>query len=1118
MVSDMQEQDNQKTKNKFSFYLKNFLDKRRERQDLKQIKKLEKIVDEIQYCRKGDPTISSTYIDSSGKSLPLVNNLIGVPYSSLDNQALADMKTRFEQELKNGKTLEELLPDAYAVVLEVVSRTKKDNKGNPIELTNSQIMTSLVLNDGNIAELATGEGKTFALTMAAYLNSLGGEQVHIFTANDYLAQRDAEQNTPIYEALGLKVGYALNSYTENGKPLKYSESKKIRKQVYSECDIVYARSSTIAFDWEADHQVMKKEDRVLTKDFNYAIVDEVDSVLIDDANTPLVLSRNMEKFSKELRSFEDIELDGSLKIVTPEHQGKWVTEANSFVKNIILKDKKNIYPINEEFVSGFGKILQGDRSFNAIMQKIENSDALVYHDLRYKSVSLTSKGQDLVMKHFKKYADALQIPENEIFDYIQKALEANLIQRKNVDYRVTEVNGSKKIILLDASTGRDLPDNKYSQGLHQAIEAKEGIEFSRRTKQNVSTAKITHPAFFHKYKKFAGTSGTVSDEVTKFEFLNQYDKKITKIPRSRKKIAVENPIEVYKTEKEKIDAIVNQIIECHSRKQPILVGARDIEEAQKIMKKLDEFAAKPFNEICAEVFKVDKDKVRVMQATKLYCLMTGIEYPTDRRSRASLARKVVSLILPEHEKTPLDRRVQKGLEAKLRNAPEMSVETKNKLFEIVNNRQATSKEELESFAIKLRGLTYQSLTAADTDREVEIISQAGRLGAITISTAIAGRGTDIALGGNPKELAKIETEKYFVDKIGNVDADTFEKEQTKITRQVELLSRSGKCDDIRITNKYNDSLIKWQNICKEEEAILSPSKFDDDKNPVHETGKGLFVLGASLNNSIRVDNQLRGRCGRQGSDGESKFMCSLEDELIKTRAKSEQYKYFVQAFKEGNVSQKLAVDFVRSTQRSYESARASARNDANKCARGFDWFSNAYYTYREQLLDNPTTVISGTIKEADNLLFSLEDEAYKKVLTDFVPSLFSTEEVQNLGKEELKILYQQRTSEMIEALNNSQSEKVIEALQQKLLTLGDLSFTDTINSNAIENDYRLRSLGDRSTDSDLLLDQTVFDQYNYFRTDLLVRSSISAVKLLKNSLNLDFNNTYITTEIENKSR
>jgi len=1038
-----------------------------------------------------------------------------------DEKDLAQFRTVFQARLERGESLEQILPDAFAIVLEAISRTKTDAEGNSIELTDSQIMTSLVLNNGDIAELATGEGKTYALIMAAYLNALTGEGVHIFTANDYLAQRDAETNTPIFEALGMKVGCALDQYTKDGKTLSKQESRELRKKAYQEFDIVYAKSSTVAFDWEFDQQVMKEEDKMINRPFHYAIVDEVDSVMIDDANTPLIISETLQNYEKRVTERNE-NTTMTNKIIGEDDRRNWLLLANSVVLEL-RKYAANTYRNSDEVsrnplynkLTIHGKHLSG--TYTDLQDRITNSNARIFIDERKKTVELTDAGYAIIEKMLQNTGYDL----NDIYSYIQNALYAHCILKENVDYRTVEDSktGIKKVILIDPNTGRDLPDNKLSNGLHQALEVKEMVNSTPDksmanpiihkaikdiSKMSMSTAKITHPSFFAKYERVGGTSGTVSDEVTKTEFREQYKKKIIQIPRSRPKIAIENPVEVYATKAEKLDAIVNQILECHSIGQPILVGARDIEEAKEISARLEAYQKRSFKDLCCSAFKTSPDNINILQAAKLYCLMTNTEFPMrDREKRNAIARQVQSLILPEKEKNALDYRVEKQLQAKLDKTNTIPLEAQAEIYRMIYQQEPTSKNSIQNLYAHLHGITFQTLTAENTEQEVEIISQAGRYGAITIATAIAGRGTDIALGGNPVELARYDVQNKMIHDLEkeNLPKNILEQKIAESIRKIELLSRSNTCDDEVLKQLYEQKLNEWMITCSEERKKLEATRTDSDGKLVHEKGKGLYVLGASLNDSIRVDNQLQGRSGRQGNDGESKFVCSLEDPLIIQNGKQSDIMKIREIVKK-NPSSHKAIQYVRAAQRTKESVQASIRTDVNRCARGFDFISNAYYDYREKLLKNPESTVSNIFESASKLLFERENqEDMDNTIFCFVPLIFSDSEVNNLSNEELKILFDERIKLMMRELKGIDSVEFKNDFRKKLLMTGDLKFSVFTDQNVIEKQLSLEGMTPNQTTSiEDLLDRITFDQYNEFKDEVILETTVTALYYLRSYL------------------
>ncbi len=548
--------------------------------------------------------------------------------------ALSDHELRaktgeFKERVQRGEGLDELLPEAFAVVREVARRTLGERHFDV------QLIGGIVLHEGKIAEMATGEGKTLVATLPAYLNALLGRGVHIVTVNDYLARRDAEWMGVIYRFLGLDVGVITHDMED------YE-----RKKAYA-ADITYGTNNEFGFDYLRDNMKFSLEDCVQRELF-YAIVDEVDSILIDEARTPLIISgpseESTEKYYHINRIIPHLKRD----------------------RHFTVDEKANTVVLTEEGVAKVEELL-----------KIEN-----LYDPRH----------------------------IDILHHVNQALRAHHLFKKDVDYVVKD----GKVIIVDEFTGRLMPGRRWSDGLHQAIEAKEGVRIER---ENQTLATITFQNYFRMYKKLAGMTGTADTEAVEFKKI--YDLDVVVIPTNRPLIRTNYPDVIYKTEREKFEAVVREIEELHRKGRPVLVGTVSIEKSERLSRML-----------------------------------------------------------------------------------------------------------------KRRGIPHHVLNAKHHEREAEIIAQAGRLGAVTISTNMAGRGTDILLGGNPKFLAK---------KMAG-DGSKEEEFQEAYKKALEITSRE-----------------------KEEVVKLG----------------GLHVIGTERHESRRIDNQLRGRAGRQGDPGSSRFYLSLEDDLLR---------------------------------------------------------------------------------------------------------------------------------------------------------------------------------------------------------------------------------------------
>ena len=592
-------------------------------------------------------------------------------FSKLSDEQLRGKTFEFKERLKNGETLDDLLPEAYAVVREASKRVLG------MKHFRVQLLGGIVLHQGRIAEMKTGEGKTLVATLPAYLNALTGEGVHVVTVNDYLANRDRLWMGKVYEFLGLSVGCILHDMTNLE-----------RKKAYN-CDITYGTNNEFGFDYLRDNMVIYKDEMVQRK-LNYAIVDEVDSILIDEARTPLIISGQGEKSTDLYKTANAFVRTLKGRVVDPD------------------EDKKD--PLNREF-------------------KEETVDFLINEKAR--SCVLTEKGTIKAEKYFG--LENLADPENmEIAHHINQALKANYIMKRDIDYVVKD----GQVIIVDEFTGRLMYGRRYSDGLHQAIEAKEGLEVKSESK---TLATITFQNYFRMYEKLAGMTGTAKTEEDEFKEI--YGMDVVEIPTNKPVIRKDYPDVVYKTERAKFKAIVEEIKEKHKIGQPVLVGTISIE-----------------------------------------------------------------------------------------------------------------KSEVLSSMLKKEGIKHNVLNAKYHEKEAEIVAQAGRFGAVTIATNMAGRGTDIVLGGNPEYLAKMELKKkgYTEETISLVDSfiETDDEEVLKAREEYKKLYEKFKKET-------------------EEEA-----------KKVVEVG-GLHIIGTERHEARRIDNQLRGRAGRQGDPGSSRFYISLEDDLMR---------------------------------------------------------------------------------------------------------------------------------------------------------------------------------------------------------------------------------------------
>ena len=615
--------------------------------------------------------IFGTYSDHQVKKLKVIADKIDAlspKYEAMDDATLRAQTAALKERLAAGETLDDILPDAFAVVREADWRVLGKR---PFYV---QLIGGIILHQGRIAEMKTGEGKTLVATMPAYLNALTGKGVHIVTVNDYLARRDSEEMGRVYEYLGLKTGLVVHGQMPDEKHAAY------------DADITYGTNNEFGFDYLRDNMVVYKS-QMVQRGHNFAIVDEVDSILIDEARTPLIISGEGEK-STELYTLADNFARTLKKKVIKETDDKQDTE-----------------------------------------EVADDADYIV--DEKAKTVVLTAAGVAKAEKffHLDDYADA---ENSTIAHHVNQAIRAHGIMKRDVDYVVKD----GEVIIVDAFTGRLMPGRRYNNGLHQAIEAKEHVNVEKESK---TLASITFQNYFRLYAKLSGLTGTALTEET--EFREIYNLDVVAVPTNRPMIRIDYPDAVYKSRAGKYRAIVAKILECHEKGQPILIGTVSIEKSEEL-----------------------------------------------------------------------------------------------------------------SAELKKNGIAHVVLNAKNHEREAEIVAQAGKFGAVTISTNMAGRGTDIMLGGNPEYLAKSEMRRMGIEED-----------------LIALSTGSSVTDDEAILEARRTFAALNE---KYKEAI----KPEADK--VRAAG-GLFILGTERHESRRIDNQLRGRSGRQGDPGMSKFYISLEDDLMR---------------------------------------------------------------------------------------------------------------------------------------------------------------------------------------------------------------------------------------------
>ena len=762
---------------------------------------------------------------------PLVNKIesLSDEYKALSDKALQAKTGEFRERLRAGETLDDLLPEAFAACREACDRVLG------LRPYRVQLIGGIILHQGRIAEMKTGEGKTLVATLPAYLNGLTGEGVHIVTVNDYLAKYQSEWMGKVYRFMGLTVGLVIHAV-----------EPKNRRAAY-EADITYGTNNEFGFDYLRDNMAIYKSEMV-QRGHTFAIVDEVDSILIDEARTPLIISG----------------------------QGDQSTQ---------------LYQIVDSFVSR----LKGKRVVTVDTKEEEdpNEDADYIVDEKARTVTLTARGIRKAEQQFN-LENLADVENTTLSHHINQAIRAHGLMRRDIDYVVKD----GEVIIVDEFTGRLMIGRRYSEGLHQAIEAKEHVTVARESK---TLATITFQNYFRMYNKLSGMTGTAMTEED--EFNGTYSLDVVEIPTNKPVIRVDHPDVVYKTEAGKYRAIVKQIQECHTKGQPVLVGTISIE-----------------------------------------------------------------------------------------------------------------KSELLSGMLKKVGVKHNVLNAKHHEKEAEIVAQAGKLGAVTVATNMAGRGTDIMLGGNAEFLAKADlrragmSDELIAEATGFADTDDQEildaREQFK---QAEA--------------KYKDE------IKAEAEQVRSAG--------------GLFILGTERHESRRIDNQLRGRAGRQGDPGETRFYLSLEDDIMRLFG-SDRMKGMMETLgvdEDTPIEQKMLSNAIESAQKRVESKNFQTRKTVLEYDDVMNTQREVIYKQRRQVLDGEdlrssirtmlqnsiTSAIQGHMGERKHMdaesfreavapfrgMFLAPDEL---LLTDEELSGYSAEQLVDLVEEKANAAYERKEAELGEPL------------------------------------------------------------------------------------------------------
>ena len=831
--------------------------------------------------------------------MPLVNkiNALEPEIEKLSDNELKGKTTYFKKQLKDGKTLDDILPEAFAVVREASKRVLG------MRHFDVQLIGGIILHQGRIAEMKTGEGKTLVATLPAYLNALTEKGVHVITVNDYLAKRDSEWMGKLYNFLGLTVGLVI------------SGMKPAEKQRAYNCDITYGTNNEFGFDYLRDNMVVYSNQLVQRK-LNYAIVDEIDSILIDEARTPLIISGRANQASDIYKKAD-----------------RFVSKLES--KTIIEEDVKDEEQAEDN----------------------EKYDYII--DLKAKSASLTQKGIAKAEKEFglENFND---IENSELVHAVNQALRAHGVMKKDVDYIVKD----GQVLIVDEFTGRIMYGRRYNNGLHQAIEAKEHVKVADESK---TLANITFQNYFRMYDKLSGMTGTAMTEEEEFQEIYKLD--VIEIPTNKPMIRKDLSDIIYKNEDAKFRAVIRDIKESYEKGQPVLVGTVSIEKSEKISKMLD------------------KEKI-----------------------------------------------------------------------------------------------IHQVLNAKYHEKEAEIIAQAGKYKAVTIATNMAGRGTDIMLGGNSEYLAKQEMRRnYSYEEIE--EATAFNE-----TDDEEILKRRKLFRDL--VKKYDKGI-------------------EDEKKKVIDAG-GLKIIGTERHESRRIDNQLRGRSGRQGDPGESRFYIALDDDLMKIFGGNMITKVYntLGASEDMPIDAKVLSKAVENAQKKVEGRNFSIRKNVLQYDDVMNTQREIIYKQRREVLDgeNVNDNVKGMIDSVAETIVPMyinDSGKDKEGILQEISAEYGIEELESLKNE--KVTAEEVISEVKKKAHEIYNDKVEkfgetfgELERVVMLKIVDQKWMEHIdNMDELKNGIGLRAYGQK--DPVVVYRMEGFDMFDQMVTDI----KFDVVKLLMHASKRD---------------
>mgnify|MGYP004626354201 FL=1 len=778
--------------------------------------------------------IFKTYSEKEVKRvMPIVNkiNSLEPEMEKLTDHELREKTEYFKKELENGKTLDDILPEAFAVVREASKRALG------MRHFDVQLIGGIILHQGRIAEMKTGEGKTLVATLPVYLNALEGKGVHVITVNDYLAKRDSEWMGKLYKFLGLSVGLVIAGMDPQAKQKAYA------------ADITYGTNNEFGFDYLRDNMVIYKN-QLVQRGLHYAIVDEIDSILIDEARTPLIISGRANESSDLYK------------------------KANDFVRRLEAK------VIVEEDVKDFEQA-----------EDNEKYDYIV--DLKAKSASLTQKG----IKKAEEFFDLENFNDLEnstLVHHVNQALKAHGVMKKDIDYIVKD----GEVLIVDEFTGRIMYGRRYNNGLHQAIEAKEKVKIADESK---TLATITFQNYFRMYQKLSGMTGTAMTEEAEFEEIYNLD--VIEIPTNKPMIRKDQNDVIYKNEAAKFRAVVEDVKNSHEKGQPVLIGTVSIEKSEKLSKLLNE-----------------------------------------------------------------------------------------------------------------AHIPHEVLNAKSHEKEAMIVAQAGKFGAVTIATNMAGRGTDIMLGGNSEYLAKEEMRK------NKVPANLIEESNTYYETDDQ--------DILRAREEFNKLVSKYDEQIKEE------------KQKVIDAG-GLKIIGTERHESRRIDNQLRGRSGRQGDVGESRFFIGLDDDLMKIFGGDAITRVYNTLGADENmpIASKIISKAVENAQKKVEGRNFSIRKNVLKYDDVMNTQRGTIYEQRREVLDGKDLHdnILGMINVAANVVVQSFTEVEGEVSVNI--EALNTEILNEFGLDMSEFIKEHKndptaiTEELIKEAEDKYRDKEEEITSEKMREL-----------------------------------------------------------------------------------